>query len=161
MRELLIIALFAVCIVGCDDDDNEETLTGPDVTVTTQVDRVGLPAINTVFIPSGSKEDYNRGAPATDRARFGDFVVDFLVNVTGRTQQDAEALRDVLLPDVLTIDMTQPTAFLNGRAPTDDVVTGELMLLFGGNGDLNDDHVDANDRAFSDQFPYLAEPFTQ
>jgi hypothetical protein len=38
------------------------------------------------------------------------------------------------------------------------VITAELSLIFGANADLNDDHVDANDRAFTASFPYLAAP---
>lgn len=159
MRRFLIILLGAFGLAGCDDNG----LAGPgqpEVSIFAQADRIGLPAINTVFIPSTSKDAYNLGAPATDIAQFGQFLVDFGVNVTGRTQAEAEALRDLLLPDILAIDVTQPTGFLNGRTLQDDVVTAELMLLFGGNTALNDDHVDANDKAFLSTFPYLAEPFT-
>lgn len=162
MRRLLIIALGVFAVVGCDDDD--AGLAGPGqagVSIFTQADRIGLPAINTVFIPSSSKDAYNLGAPVNDVADFGQFLVDFGVNVTGRTPPEAAALRDLLLPDILPIDLTQPSGFLNGRTLEDDVVTVELMLLFSTNTDLNDDHVDANDKAFLTVFPYLAEPFTQ
>ncbi len=162
MQRTLIFALGILALAACDDDENGE-ITGlgePNVVIYTQADRIGLPAINTVFIPAASKDDYNHGVPVNDRAAFGQFVVDFLVNVTGRTQSDAEALRDVLLPDMLPIDLTQPTCFLNGRTLEDDVVTAELALLFGANASLNDDNVDANDVAFSNTFPYLAEPHT-
>ncbi len=162
MRWSIMLTVSVLALAGCDDDNTSMSAnTEPNLRIYTQADRIGLPAINTVFIPSASKDAYNQGHPVNDRDDFGDLMVDFLVNVTGRTQADAEALRDVLLPDLLTIDMTQPTGFLNGRALDDDVVTAELMILFGSNADLNDDHVDANDRVFSAAFPYLAEPFTQ
>jgi hypothetical protein len=38
------------------------------------------------------------------------------------------------------------------------VITAELGLIFGANAELNDDHVDANDRVFLPGFPYLAAP---
>jgi len=41
------------------------------------------------------------------------------------------------------------------------VITAELHLIFGSNAALNDDHVDANDKAFLPTFPYLAGPHIQ
>ncbi len=38
------------------------------------------------------------------------------------------------------------------------MITAELGLIFGANAALNDDHVDANDKPFLGQFPYLAAP---
>ena len=66
-----------------------------------------------------------------------------------------------LLPDILTVDVSTATGFLNGRGLGDDVITAELGLIFGSNGALNDDNVDANDVAFLSTFPYLAAPFLQ
>lgn len=150
---LLAAGSVSLAVAGCDGD-----VVGPDPNVTfTQVDRFGLPAINTVFIPSGMKDAYNAAAPADDPANFRDEVVATLTGF-GVDQQSADALADALLPDIQPIDTSQPTAFLNGRAPSDDVITAELMLIFGDNDDLNDDHVDANDTPFPNAFPYLAAP---
>lgn len=129
---------------------------GPEATFT-QVDRFGLPAINTVFIPSGMKDAYNASAPVDDPAVYRDEVVATLL-AFGVEEARANALADALLPDVQPIDVSQPTGFLNGRALADDVITAELGLIFQDNADLNDDHVDANDRPFLATFPYLAEP---
>jgi hypothetical protein len=82
---------------------------------------------------------------------------------------DATAFTGVLATDVLSVSLDGPTTFydgtnvLTGRKPDDDVITVELILLFGGpdgtsNPGLSDDHVDANDKAFPDVFPYLASP---
>jgi hypothetical protein len=154
----ILLAVFVVALLvnsACEDDDD---MLGPGEEETfTQVDRFGLPAINTVFIPSAMKQDFNRSVPANDRAQFRDEALATL-NAFGVTGAAAEGLADAVLPDIQPIDTSQPTAFLNGRKPTDDVITGELMLIFGDNAALNDDHVDANDVAFLGTFPYFAEP---
>lgn len=123
-----------------------------------QVERFGLPAIATVFIPSSAKDAYNQAAPAGDQAAFRGFVVSTL-NAFGHPNPGA--LADALLPDVQPINLLQPSTFLNGRALADDVITAELGLIFGANTALNDDHVDANDKAFLGAFPYLATPHLQ
>ena len=64
----------------------------------------------------------------------------------------------MLLPDILTVDTSAPSQFLNGRGLSDDVITAELGIIFGTNDALNDDHVDANDAQFLTTFPYLAAP---
>ncbi len=125
-----------------------------------QCDRVGRPAINTVLISSGSKNAFNQGDPADDVADFNDEVVNNIVNGFGRTQMDAQGLADVLLPDVLTIDTSNPGGFLNGRGLADDVIDAELQLL-SGNGAATDG-VPMNDGvAFPDTFPYLTPPHPQ
>ena len=56
-------------------------------------------------------------------------------------------------------DTSAPTAFLNGRAPSDDEIDGELTLIFGAGTPLSSDNVDANDVPFLSSFPYLAPPY--
>lgn len=154
----ILPAVFVVVLLvnsACEDDDG---MLGPGEEETfTQVDRFGLPAINTVFIPSAMKQDFNRSVPANDRAQFRDEALATL-DAFGVMGAAAEGLADAVLPDIQPIDASQPTVFLNGRKPTDDVITGELMLIFGDNAALNDDHVDANDVVFLATFPYFAEP---
>lgn len=153
LRGAFVVALLVNA--ACEDDGG---MLGPGEEETfTQVDRFGLPAINTVFIPSTMKQDFNRSVPANDRAQFREEALATL-EAFGVTGAAAEGLADAVLPDIQPIDTSQPTAFLNGRKPTDDVITGELMLIFGDNAALNDDHVDANDVAFLPTFPYFAEP---
>ena len=129
----------------------------------TQIDRMGRPAINTVFIPnnplepSGSepsqKNAYNAGKPSFDQRDFRGEVVDTLEIFYGAGSPTAQALADFLLPDILTIDTSAATAFPNGRALADDVIDIELGLVT--NGAITSDCV-ANDSAFSTSFPYLA-----
>jgi Domain of unknown function (DUF4331) len=117
-------------------------------------DRMGRPAINTVFIPSELKETFNAGNPKDDQANFRDEVVATLLAL-GNTQEEADALADVLLPDILTVDVSNPSGFLNGRQLEDDVIDAELNLIT--DGGVTTDCV-ANDSTFSDSFPYLAAP---
>ncbi len=123
-----------------------------------QVDRFGLPAIATVFIPSNQDDAYNAAQPAGDRGSFRNFVVTTLQSFG---HPDPNGLADALLPDIQGYDTSQPSGFLNGRRLQDDVITAELGLIFGGNAALNDDNVDANDKQFLAVFPYLAGPFIQ
>ena len=61
-RPLAILLLAGVTVAAdCDDDDDD--MMGPDPTPQTfmQLDRFGLPAINTVFIPTAQKK-LSRGA---------------------------------------------------------------------------------------------------
>jgi hypothetical protein len=148
---LLLVAALSSVAACSDDDDN-----GPGTfREATQVERFGLPAIATVFIPSDQKDAYNEAAPAGDPATFRQFVVEVL---TAFGNPDPEGLADALQPDIQPINTSQESGFLNGRRLQDDVITAELGLIFGANADLNDDHVDANDRAFLTSFPYLAAP---
>jgi hypothetical protein len=147
---LLVTALLSGTACGDDDDNGPGTFREA-----TQVERFGLPAIASVFIPSNQKDAYNQAAPAGDPATFQQFVVDVL---TAFGNPDPDGLADALQPDIQPINTSQESGFLNGRRLQDDVITAELGLIFGANADLNDDHVDANDRAFSNSFPYLAAP---
>lgn len=156
LRFIAPILLLAIAVVACDDDGGGVVGPSPDETFT-QKDRFGLPAINTVFIPSGMKQQYNTSIPTVDRANFRDEVIATL-NAFGITGDAASGIADFVLPDVQPVDFSQPTAFPNGRKPADDVVTAELMLIFGDNQALNDDNVDANDKPFLSTFPYLATP---
>ena len=149
-----------------------------------QVDRMGRPAIATVFIPNNpippdttgasQKATFNAAQPNNDRARFRGEVVNTLETLfslnnaggplggTDDPSDDATALSglaDVLLPDILTYDVTNPAGFLNGRKLSDDVIDAELNLVSEGlitQGDC----VAANDKQFRAGFPYVAEPNT-
>src|SRR5207248_5230663 len=92
----------------------------------TQIDRLGRPAINTVFNHTDAdKNACNVGEPATDQANFRHNVVDTLTSL-GNNATTANALADFLLPDIMTVDLSQPTVFPNGRGLADDVIDTEL-----------------------------------
>jgi hypothetical protein len=126
-----------------------------------QIDRMGRPAINAVFIPNNpfepvgtersQKDAFNANNPSADRGRFGPEIIDSL-KALGNSDETAKALADVLLPDILTIDTSSAEGFLNGRKLADDVIDAELNLITG--GALTGDCV-ANDSTFSNTFPYL------
>ena len=128
-----------------------------------QIDRMGRPAINTVFIPNNpfepsgtepsQKNAFNAGKPRSDQRDFRSEVVDTLEIFYGAGSADAQALADFLLPDILTVDTSSSAGFPNGRGLADDVIDIELGLVT--NGAVTSDCV-ANDSAFSSSFPYLA-----
>lgn len=117
-----------------------------------QVDRIGRPAINTVLIPSGRKDEFNQTEPVDDLALFGADVHAAIESLSDTA--NADALTPVLLPDLLTIDVSSSAGFLNGRGLADDVIDAELNLLTVGG--VTGDGVDMNDLPFPGAFPYLA-----
>jgi len=151
---------------------------------TDQIDRMGRPAINTVFIPnnplppdrasdgkSSKKTTFNHGDPSTDVANWTGEVVDtlqFLFSLNdpatglGGTDDPSDdaaqitGLAGVLLPDILTVDVANPAGFLNGRKPADDVIDAELGLIT--EGFVTTDCVGSNDVTFPSTFPYLTAP---
>ena len=130
-----------------------------------QIDRMGRPAINTVFIPNNPlepkgtepsmKNTFNGALPRNDQKRFRPEVVDTLKIFYGDDDATVNALADVLLPDIMTVDTSNPAGFLNGRGLADDVIDAEYALVT--NGAVTTDCV-SNDSAFTDTFPYLAPP---
>jgi hypothetical protein len=130
-----------------------------------QVERMGRPAILTVFIPpnpfeagstsAGNLEDqFNATKPQKDQARWRGEIVNSLLAL-GNSQARADALADVLLPDILTVDLSMATGFLNGRNLADDVIDAELNLIT--DGAITTDCID-NDSTFLGAFPYLGTP---
>jgi hypothetical protein len=130
-----------------------------------QIDRMGRPAINTVFIPNNpfepsssepsQKNAFNAGLPVNDQANFRGEVVDTLEIFYGSGSATAQSLADILLPDMLSYNPTSSAGFLNGRGLADDVIDTELGLVT--NGAVPSDCV-ANDTTFGASFPYLAAP---
>jgi hypothetical protein len=155
---------------GCDDDDNEPT----PMVMYEQEDHMARPAINTVFVSTGEKDMFNTTPPSAQGPAFSTkFKEKLLALNPGYTTNllglDATTFTSVLATDVLSGSLTGPTTFydgtnvLTGRKLDDDVITVELILIFGGpdamaNPGLTDDHVDQNDKSFLTTFPYLASP---
>jgi len=116
------------------------------------IDRMGRPAINTVFIPSAQKDAFNNTKPGNDVATWKSTVVSALNGL-----KSDPALADALLPDILTFDTAKPFGFLNGRKLTDDVIDAELQLVTA--NPAASDNV-ANDSTFSGSFPFVGAPNT-
>jgi hypothetical protein len=159
----------AFTFTSCDDDESTPV-------VYEQEDQMARPAINTVFIASGTPKDvFNTTIPSAMGAAYSTvFNTQLLALNPGYTTnalgQNAATFTGLLATDVLNVSLAGTTTFfdgtnvLTGRALADDVISVELLLIFGGpagtsNPTLTDDNVDANDKAFLSTFPYLAAPF--
>ena len=173
MNKLFIAGLAALAFLSSCDNDDEMT-DGFDTSGTyTLRDQMARPAINTVFVGSSMKDQFNTTTPTAMSAAFRTQFVNVLTgfgyttNVLGLTK---DQFADVLVTDVLNVKTNGTTTFfdgtnvLTGRALADDVIDTELTLIFGGasgssNPGLTKDNVNANDKAFSNTFPYLAQPW--
>lgn len=183
LRNIKILAMFIVSIItlsSCTNDDIPATPVSIDFSGTyAQKDQMGRPAINTVFVDANMKDAFNVTIPSQQGAAFQSM---FEMNLKALSPAyanpgdknalmlDAATFTSVLATDVLTVSLDGTTTFydgtnvLTGRALADDVITVELLLIFGGedfseNPTLSDDHVDANDKPFLTSFPYLASPW--
>lgn len=172
------ITFLAIAITGsflfssCKKDD---TPAAPTVYYEQQ-DQMARPAINTVFVPvAADKDAFNTTIPSSMGAAFQSKFQSRLLALnpaytTNALGQDAAAFTGLLSTDVLNASTTGVTTFfdgtnvLTGRKLDDDVIDVELLLIFGGpsgasNPALTKDNVNANDKAFSASFPYLASPW--
>ncbi len=179
LKNVLLVAFTMVFISSCSDNDdapnNEPDFSGTFV----QADQMGRPAVNTVFVSSTSKDIFNVTTPSEQGAIFQNM---FQTNLEALSPafanagdknalgQDATTFTGLLATDVLGVSTTGTTTFfdgtnvLTGRTLADDVISVELLLIFGGedgteNPGLTDDNVDANDKPFLTSFPYLASPW--
>jgi hypothetical protein len=144
------------------------TTTGPQG----RIDRMGRPAINTVFNKGADKNAFNAISPSQDRELFSGNVSAVLQHFSSLDTEGAytdaqiQTLTSVLLPDVLTYD-TRTTAAgpLNGRALSDDVIDAELNIVTGGfpfagrdsHGAVTGDCVGPHNDYLS-AFPYVGAP---
>jgi len=119
-----------------------------------QADRMGRPAINTVFNHGDEKNVFNAIGPDEDR---GHFLSSFTATLEsfGHPAAEAETIAKILLPDILTYDYSSNAGFLNGRKLTDDVIDIELALV--SNGAVTTDLVATHTDLLS-VFPYLGDP---
>jgi hypothetical protein len=167
-----VLGIAALTIVSCKK--KTETMDTFDTSGTyAQKDQMGRPAINTVFVGTAQKDQFNVTTPATMPAAFKQTIVDKLT-AFGYTQnalgQSKDAFATLLATDVLNAKLSGTTTFfdgtnvLTGRKLDDDVIDTELLLIFGGpsgtsNPGLTKDNVNGNDKPFLTTFPYLAAPF--
>ena len=182
IKYICMSLLVSTFLIGCssDDDNNNNPPSEPDFSgVYAQEDQMGRPAVNTVFVSASSKDMFNVTIPSQQDASFQTM---FEINLTaispayanpGDTNalgMDASTFTSVLATDVLNVSLDGTTTFfdgtnvLTGRALADDVISVELLLIFGGedgseNPSLTDDNVSMNDKPFLPSFPYLATPW--
>ena len=131
------------------------------------IDRMGVPAINTVLIPFARKNEYNRTTTEGDAA--GKFAGDIVATLKALGTDDAHIgiLASVAVTggDMLRLDTARLTpgrkaascgaGFPNGRRPADDVID-TILFLVTNEALTTGDYVDANDVAFRDAFPFFA-----
>jgi len=169
------VVIFSACQKNINNNSGEVTKAGgvpPQNEVYVQGDQMARPAINTVFVSSSRKNEFNTTPPtAMDAAFKTDFInkltaFGYSTNILGL---DKNTFASVLVTDVLNASTTGVTSFYNGtqvltgRALADDVIDVELTLIFGGatgasNPGLTSDHVNGNDKPFLASFPYMASP---
>lgn len=176
-----IAILVSLTALNCNNDDDAVSQPmGPDFSgIYAQQDQMGRPAVNTVFVSSGMKDAFNTTTPTNQGAAFQAMFQNNLEALspayanpgdTNALGLDAATFTGLLATDVLNVSLDGTTTFydgtnvLTGRALADDVITVELLLIFGGedfseNPGLSNDNVDANDKAFLTSFPYLASPW--
>jgi hypothetical protein len=117
-------------------------------------DRMGRPAINTVFNHGNAKNVFNQINPVQDRAQFEASFLSTLESF-GYSASQADGIADILLPDILTFDYSSTAGYLNGRRLTDDVIDISLALVT--NGKITTDKVGPHTDYLS-TFPYLGNP---
>ena len=166
---MLLMAATLITMSSCKKNDIPKG-----IEVYDQADQMARPAINTVFVSSGEKDQFNVTTPidmggafaSKFKSRLLALNPGYTTNLLGLT---ADQFTGVLATDVLNVSKTAPTTFfdgtnvLTGRDLADDVIDVELILIFGGpdasaNPGLTSDHVDKNDKTFLKSFPYLATP---
>ena len=172
LSSLIVIAAGAIFLASCNKDEVPVDTFDTSGTFT-QNDQMARPAINTVFVNSARKNEFNNTVPsamdAAFNAQFQSVLTGFgyMTNILGLNKA---AFTGVLVTDVLNVKMNGTTTFydgtnvLTGRALADDVIDTELTLIFGGatgasNPGLTSDHVNGNDKPFLSTFPFLAAPF--
>lgn len=179
IQKYIAILALSLIVISCDNDSEDLTISSDFSGTFVQKDQMGRPAVNTVFVSSSSKDAFNTTIPSQQGAMFQSM---FEVNLTRLSPAfanpgdknalglTASSFTGLLATDVLNVSLDGKTTFfdgtniLTGRALADDVITVELLLIFGGedfteNPTLSDDNVDANDKDFLASFPYLASPW--
>ena len=145
-----------------------------------QVEFLGNPLVSEVTIAKANHDAYNRTQPY-NTATFGPQSLAFINAFRGAQPVVANTLGAVLYPDMLIVESSRNPATSGwlswalaagwgGRNLSDDVVDAGLSAIFGkiitADGAFCDnfalplctDNVGANDKAFSNSFPYLAAP---
>jgi hypothetical protein len=133
------------------------------------IDRMGIPGVNTVFLPFSRKDEYNRASTVDDaNGRFASDIVSTLRRLqTDDTSIQILARLAVTNGDMLRLNLSiansgpgggnnRDAAFPNGRRPGDDVIDTIVTLI--NNRVQQGDNVNGNDVPFRDMFPFFAPP---
>ena len=181
-----MVALFAIACDRTDEVTGPDGTTisaannddDSDAGLYEQVEFLGNPLVSEVTIMKANHDAYNRTQPYNS-ATFGQQSLAFINAFRAGQPEVANTLGAVLYPDMLIVESSRNAATAGwlswalangwgGRKLTDDVVDAGLSAIFGkiisANGAFCDngtlplctDNVPANDKAFSNTFPYLA-----
>ena len=132
-----------------------------------QVERMGNPGVNVVFIPFDRKDEHNFATPRDDAAgQFQDEIVAFLKSL-GTDSTSIDILANLVLKrgDYVRVDTAVANlgpgggnnagaGFPNGRRLGDDVIDTTLFLV--ANRTPLGDNVDGNDVPLGNSFPFVA-----
>ena len=169
----IVASVFILAVSSCNKKDNNNNDSFDTTGTYTIKDQMARPAIATVFVGPSRKDEFNSTTPSAMSAAFKTDIVNkltafgYTANALGQT---IDQFAGLLATDVLNVKTNGTTTFfdgtnvLTGRKLDDDVIDTELLLIFGGpsgtsNPGLTKDNVNANDKAFSNAFPYLATPW--
>jgi hypothetical protein len=131
------------------------------------IDRMGNPAINTVLIPFGRKDEYNFASTEDDAAgKFANDIIATLMSL-GTNEENIGILASVAVAkgDFLHLSRTvantggfggtnAEAAFPNGRRMGDDTI--DTILFFVANQNPLGDSVNGNDVPLRSEFPFFA-----
>lgn len=139
-----------------------------------QVERMGVPAVNTVLIPFPRKNEYNAATPRDDaNLVFADSIIATL-NSLGTSQSNIVILANIAVfnGDMLRLNLGTPnmslgfgerittpnyTGFPNGRRLGDDTVD-TLMYFVTNQAVVMGENVNSNEVPLTDEFPYFGRP---
>ena len=139
-----------------------------------QVDRGGVPAVNTVLIPFPRKNEFNAATPQDDaNLVFADSIIGTL-NALGTSQSNIVILANIAVfkGDYLRLNLGTPnmsqgfgerittmnyTGFPNGRRIGDDTVD-TLMYFVTNQAITNGDNVNSNEVPLTNTFPFFGRP---
>ena len=129
-----LIQFSLVCFVGlgaCNSANNDSR--GRLI----QVDRLGLPLVSKLLVPSDRQQNFNESEPRFDLRSFGDVLRDGITNLRNAVNASGvspapdgavsiELAQDFVTPDVIEFDLSRPNIFPNGRRVEDD--STDIML---------------------------------
>lgn len=136
-----------------------------------QIDRMGVPAINTVLLPFSRKNEYNAATPQDDANRvFANSIIATMTSM-GTTSANINILSSVIITngDYLRLNLATPntslgfgervttpnyTGFPNGRRLGDDTVDTLLYFITNQNITMGD-NVNSNDVPLTNTFPFF------
>ena len=181
--------LVALVVAGCgggSDNNNGGNTNGQTFT---QTDRLARPVVNEVFATFANNRHLvnDTNNPVDDKNELAKDIESFMPFPAGRSQATTNAVKSVLVPDVMIADLSQNStsaAYLGtetagatgskfgGRRLADDTVDISLGVIFGTtvsalglapadgkqSPSLTTDNVGAGAKNYLGRFPYLGNP---